>query len=199
MSPETNRDDAERHIRLLTQPWIESGTTDLMEIRCLHESGKTKTFKFAPSEEDFFDDCMTNAITLNEAGWNIYVCVNPIVHSWNGAAADPGITNAYFIFADADDCAAAQRIRASQTRPDFYVVTGTRPTERLHAYWRVLDIPNIDSWTLMQNALITQFGSDPAIKNPSRIMRLAGTVAYPTKTKIARGYVPELTYLQEVQ
>ena len=39
-------------------------------------------------------------------------------------------------------------------------------------------------------ALKTLFGSD-AVQNPDRLMRLAGTVNYPTKDKLERGYVAE--------
>ena len=49
----------------------------------------------------------------------------------------------------------------------------------------------------MQKHLIAKFDSDEAICNPSRIMRLAGTVAYPSVDKKQRGYVPEITLLKE--
>jgi len=39
MSLEPNRRDIERHIGLLTAPWIKAGLNALMEIRCLNENG----------------------------------------------------------------------------------------------------------------------------------------------------------------
>ena len=43
-------------------------------------------------------------------------------------------------------------------------------------------------------ALKTLLGSDD-VQNPDRVMRLAGTVNYPTPDKVARGYVAELVTL----
>jgi hypothetical protein len=35
--------------------------------------------------------------------------------------------------------------------------------------------------------------------NPSRIMRIAGTVSYPSQSKVTKGYIPELvTFISEV-
>ena len=67
----------------------------------------------------------------------------------------------------------------------------------MHAYWSISDVPSLKLWTELQSRLIEYFGSDPASKNPSRIMRLAGTISYPTERKILRGYSPEITYLLE--
>ena len=49
---------------------------------------------------------------------------------------------------------------------------------------------------LMQN-IAKRHGCDPQICNPSRIMRLGGTVSYPSKAKRARGYQIELTAFYE--
>ncbi len=42
-------------------------------------------------------------------------------------------------------------------------------------------------------AAIRHFKSDPAAKDPSRAMRLPGTINWPTEKKKERGYIPELT------
>ncbi|MDA9291667.1 hypothetical protein N9P99_00265 [Planktomarina temperata] len=42
-------------------------------------------------------------------------------------------------------------------------------------------------------------GTDPSVINPSRIMRIAGTVSYPSQSKVTKGYIPELvTFISEV-
>ena len=51
-----------------------------------------------------------------------------------------------FQFADADTEDAAKSIRSFSTQPDFYVITGKTPFERLHAYWQVAGISDIDEW-----------------------------------------------------
>ena len=194
---EYNRSAVERHIDLLTQPWIEDGLSALLEIRCLKVGGGSKSIYVDPTDDDLLDDAITKVCDLNQAGWNGYVCVNPMDNTNVGPANDEAIVGAYFVFADADDGEASKRLLASSLQPDFYVQTGSTPTQRLHAYWRVDYILDLDNWKVMQEHLVANFGSDPAICNPSRIMRLAGTVAYPSETKRTRGYIPELTLLKE--
>ena len=194
---EYNRSAIERHIDLLTKPWIEDGLSALLEIRCLKVGGGSKSIYVDPTDDDLLDDAITKVCDLNQAGWNGYVCVNPMDNTNVGPANDEAIVGAYFVFADADDGEASKRLLASSLQPDFYVQTGSTPTQRLHAYWRVDYILDLDNWKVMQEHLVANFGSDPAICNPSRIMRLAGTVAYPSETKRTRGYIPELTLLKE--
>ena len=194
---EYNRSAVERHIDLLTQPWIEDGLSALLELRCLKVGGGSKSIYVDPTDDDLLDDAITKVCDLNQAGWNGYVCVNPMDNTNVGPANDEAIVGAYFVFADADDGEASKRLLASSLQPDFYVQTGSTPTQRLHAYWRVDYILDLDNWKVMQEHLVANFGSDPAICNPSRIMRLAGTVAYPSETKRTRGYIPELTLLKE--
>ena len=197
MTLEHNRSAIERHIELLTQPWIEDGLSALLELRCLKVGGGSKSIYVDPTDDDLLDDAITKVCDLNQAGWNEYVCVNPMDNTNVGPANDEAIVGAYFVFADADDGEASKRLLASSLQPDFYVQTGSTPTQRLHAYWRVDYILDLDNWKVMQEHLVANFGSDPAICNPSRIMRLAGTVAYPSETKRTRGYIPELTLLKE--
>ena len=197
MTLEHNRSAIERHIELLTQPWIEDGLSALLELRCLKVGGGSKSIYVDPTDDDLLDDAITKVCDLNQAGWNGYVCVNPMDNTNVGPANDEAIVGAYFAFADADDAEASEQLLASQVRPDFFVQTGAVPTLRLHAYWSIEGIPDLDNWQVMQKRLITKFGSDKAICNPSRVMRLAGTVAYPSETKRTRGYIPELTLLKE--
>ena len=199
MSIECNRDHIERHIELLTQPWKDANLSANTEIRCLNGNGKSKSYLFNPSDDDETDDAVSNLLRLNEVNWNCYICVNPINPTHVGCAADDNIVDAYYQFADADTEASAKSIRAFTTQPNFYVITGKTPFERLHAYWMVDGIKDVDAWKLAQKLLIQRFDSDKNIKNPSRIMRLAGTVSWPNAQKLKRGYIPELTALQEIE
>jgi hypothetical protein len=192
-----NRRDMERHIELLTEPWADHGIEAAMEIRCLKENRSPVSLRLKPLDAAFRQETLSQAMQLNEGGWNIYVCVNPIRNNWTGAAKDEAIVAAYFAFADADDSGAAERLVRAEPSPDFVVHTGSVPHGRLHAYWRIEGIPDLEAWRDMQSALIARLGSDPAIKNPSRVMRLAGTLSHPDGSKTARGYLTELTRLKE--
>jgi len=75
--------------------------------------------------------------------------------------------------------------------------TGRQPGERIHTYWE-LDEPcrNLVAWRERQEAIAAHFGSDRVVVNPSRIMRIAGTVTYPDDRKRAKGYVSEIVAMK---
>jgi hypothetical protein len=197
MTLEPNREDIERQIELLTQPWQDTDLAANAEIRCLSEKAGSKSILFNPADGDETDEAVTKMIRLNEFGWNCYICVNPIDPNHHKAARDTDIITAFYAFIDADDENAANNISQSPIPPDFCVQTGTIPEKRMHAYWSISDVPCLEEWSEVQSQMIGYFGSDPAIINPSRIMRLAGTISYPIKRKISRGYSPEVTCLME--
>lgn len=197
MTLEPNRVDIERHIELLTQPWKDTHLAANSEIRCLKDKVGSKSILFNPADGDETDEAVSKMIRLNEVGWNCYICVNPIDPNHHKAACDTDIITAFYAFIDADDENAANNISQSPIPPDFCVQTGTIPEKRMHAYWSVSDVPCLESWSEVQSKMIGYFSSDPAIKNPSRIMRMAGTISYPKEDKISRGYIPEITHLVE--
>ena len=49
---------------------------------------------------------------------------------------------------------------------------------------------------MMQSAIARHFGSDPSVINPSRIMRIGGTISWPSVKKRQKGYVEELTTIR---
>nr|QQZ50288.1 hypothetical protein JKL49_00735 [Phenylobacterium glaciei] len=64
-------------------------------------------------------------------------------------------------------------------RYSMLVMTGAVPESRPHFYWRLEEpCANLPAWTARQRAIAAHLGGD-AVINPSRIMRLAGTVNYP--------------------
>ena len=197
MTLEPNRVDIERHIELLTQPWRDADLVANAEIRCLKENGGSKSYLFNPSDGDETDEAVSKMIRLNEVVWNCYICVNPIDPDHRAPARDKDILTAFYAFIDADNENAANNITQSPILSDFCVQTGTIPEKRMHAYWSVSDVPCLQRWSEVQSQMIGYFGSDPAIKNPSRIMRMAGTISYPKADKISRGYIPEITHLVE--
>lgn len=82
-------------------------------------------------------------------------------------------------------------------KPDMIVTTGTSPHERQHDYWR-LDEPCHDMtlWRSWQSEIAAQYDNDPVVINPSRIMRVAGTVSYPSDKKRKKDYIAELVTLE---
>ena len=144
------------------------------------------------------------AVQMNANKLNVYMTINPIdqnkVTISGKAAKDVDIVRAHYSFADADDELGIKGLNelSNLIKPDFIVITGTIPHERRHAYWRLTEpCLNLQLWKEKQKQIAIQFKTDKAVVNPSRIMRVAGTVSYPKKNKLAKGYVPELVTMHE--
>jgi len=129
---------------------------------------------------------------------NIYVGVNPRSPDIfpGTAATDADILCAYFNFTDHDTQQAIDNLKSSPLPHTFSVTTGKTPNTRAHCYWEREDVAiNLKAWSDVQSGMADFFGSDRVI-DPRRIMRLAGTVSYPSPKKIERGYVPELVTIR---
>jgi len=129
---------------------------------------------------------------------NIYVGVNPRSPDiFPGAAAtDADILCAYVNFTDHDTQQSIDNLKSSPLPHTFSVTTGKTPNTRAHCYWEREDPAiNLKAWSDIQTGMADFFGSDRVI-DPRRIMRLAGTVSYPSPKKIERGYVAELVTIR---
>src|SRR5262249_6938016 len=68
------------------------------------------------------------------------------------------------------------------------------PHLRAHLYFKLADGATPQELKTANTTLKTLLGSDD-VKNPDRLMRLAGTINYPTPKKAERGYIAELVTL----
>ena len=154
---------------------------------------------FIGYEQERIADAVAFAVDRNRSGENVYVGVNPRRPSTRGPAEDRDVQIAFWHFADMDDAEAVDQAgkRLKALPPTFTVNTGTEPHRRPHFYWR-LDEPvgNMDAWRERQRGIAQSLDGDPVVINPSRIMRLAGTVNFPPQRKLAKGYRVELTSLR---
>jgi AAA domain-containing protein len=91
----------------------------------------------------------------------------------------------------------AKLCRENLLWPAIVVTTGTVPDRREQLYFEVDDVPTPADLTAMGAGLKRLFGTD-AVHNADRVLRLAGTVNWPSPDKIGRGYVAELTKLRLV-
>jgi len=135
------------------------------------------------------------AVSMNREGQNVYVGVNPRKKSTSrkGSASDTDVEIAFFQFADLDKKEAVDNARGDlPVKPSLVVITGTVPNNRPHLYWELEEpVLNMAAWTERQRGIAAALKGD-AVINPSRIMRLAGTVNWPTQDKIGRGYKVEV-------
>jgi uncharacterized protein (DUF927 family) len=116
-------------------------------------------FPVIPSELD----------TFNNEGFNIYVVVN------GGGDKDADVVACKTIFYEHDDLAKEDQLFLWQSlglpEPTLQIDTGGKS---IHSYW-VFDKPvAVDLWKILQADLLNFSDADRTIKNPSRVMRLAG-------------------------
>ena len=187
---EPNRRTITRFLGMLTEQF---DTYEQIEIRCLRENYKPHTARYALHS---FEQAVDDIIAMN-ATHNVYVVVNPVPESASLNATDADIARSFFAFVDADDEGAADCASSFDAfEITMEVVTGTTPHLRNHIYYRFDEpVTDMQQWKTLQRALIQNVGTDVNIHNPSRIMRVAGTVSYPSKAKVNRGYETELTRL----
>jgi hypothetical protein len=193
-------DIIKQFISQITKNWNDVGQP-LLEIRAISTSGSTNAARF---RLDQIDDAVQHAEAMNAAKANIYMCINAIDPikaediPAGKAAKDTDIMAAFYCFADADTKGAMENIM-SFAGPKFTmsVKTGTTPFSRGHAYWELEEpCQNMDAWKEVQKSIAASLQTDAAVINPSRIMRVAGTVSWPNKKKQDKGYVPELVTMR---
>lgn len=187
---EPNQKAMARFLELLTQDY---DLGEVIKIRCLKELLAPNTTRFAVHA---IDDAVEHVVQMNKTH-NIYCVVNPVPQGVPKAAKDNYIKRAFFAFVDADEGGAADRARSCDVfSKEFEVVTGLKPHFRNHIYYRFDErMTDLSDWTELQKLLAKELGTDTSIHNPSRIMRVAGTISYPPKRKLERGYQVELTRL----
>lgn len=178
----------------MTARWNELNVPVVFEVRAFKEHCQPQTAKFAA---DWIDEAVDWIVNLNRIGYNIYAVRNPIRHTVTGSASDKDIVAAFFLWADCDDPTAAGNVyRFEGPKWSAAVTTGRTPSIRVHTYW-ALEQPCYDlaEWRESQISIARHFGSDGTVINPSRIMRVGGTVAFPSTQKQGRGYISELTVI----
>lgn len=188
-----NEGDIQKHLKKLTARWSELGEDAYFEVRCIKENAIPTYKKF---KRDQIDDATQYAIRYNSEKYNVYVTVNPISVNSNGRASrDEDVIASFYCFCDCDTEDSVKnynQISSNEFRGNFGVYTGHKP-KRGHIYFE-LDKPikDLETWSIVQRGIAEKLNSDPVVNNPSRIMRLAGSINYPNKKKELDGRVVEL-------
>ena len=191
----------EQFINEITKDWHQfDELCGRFEVRCLgeHRTPITQIFTLEAVAEsvDF-------AMQMNATKLNVYMMINPInpeavIKAGKGARKE-NILRAHYSFADADDVQGLNGLSmlSNLQAPDITVTTGTVPHERQHAYWHFAEpCHHLELWEATQRRIAIEFKTDNAVVDLSRLMRLPGTVSYPSVAKQAKGYVPELVTMK---
>lgn len=192
---EPNVEAVTRHLATLFAPCASDYAEGLVEIA--YGVDKPDSAALFPINKVSMAEAVAFAVEQNRRGQNVYVGVNPRKPGTNDnrRASDRDVEISFWQFADLDD---AQVVALARERmpiqPSMIVLTGRTPSNRPHFYWQLEEpVTNLQAWADRQKGIADTLQGDRVI-NPSRIMRLAGTINYPSLDKAAkRGYAVELT------
>ena len=94
---------------------------------------------------------------------------------------------------DAADSVARLKSHPLHIKPAFLIVTGRDPAIRAQSFWPISEATSSEELIRRFNKnLAHHFGGDPAVVNPTRLMRMPGSIAWPVKEGRTK---PELTEL----
>lgn len=188
------------HLEFLAKPNAGLKSEYKFEVRALREDAPPRSLLINPTNDDGLEMALHFVDQTNRQGFNVYVTVNPAVPS-GPHVKDGDVIQIPFLFADADERGVVGKVKSDFIhRPDAHISTGTVPFERGHFYWQLeepVQPTDFEQWKELMQNIAKRHGCDPQICNPSRIMRLGGTVSYPSRAKRARGYQTELTAFYE--
>ncbi len=122
-----------------------------------------KKFSLKRNFDGALDDVIDAMREHQKQGWGIFTVAN------EGGRDSASITKIRALFIDLDD--AEWRKIAWHVEPDFIVA---RDDTHAHVYWLVGDCP-VDQFTTAQLRLIKFYGSDPAVHDLPRVLRVPGT------------------------
>ncbi len=197
MDIQSNPEAKRQHLDALFSEAANEYPDGLCEIAWTDARGKLSRGQMF-SIDDGLGPAVDHAVEINKE-FNVFVGVNPRRPGTpTGRANGEAVEVAFHNFIDLDDgeAVAALSDKSQKLPATFIVITGRQPSLRIHAYWK-LDEPvrNLKAWEDQQAALAAHFSGDPVTDSP-RVMRLAGTVSYPSTKKIEKGYRPELVTFQ---
>ena len=156
-----DQQEARRHLALLGKD------PTAARFRFFPHKGNPQAAAIGPRKLLGFDPAK---ITRHQAaGCGAYVVIG------DGGDTDASIDRIGSVFVEWDDRPIEWQREAWRglglPEPSLQVETGSKS---VHTYWRLAEPLPPDQWRQVQARLIAHCGSDPSIKNPSRIMRLAG-------------------------
>jgi hypothetical protein len=197
-----NITDIKTHLAKLIHPdWAKNFPDGWIEIASAQPNGKLDSAQIfsvfdLESAADF-------AAAKNLAGFNVYVgvAVRTGAQPRSGRASERHFLASQYAWIEYDVAGDHERVvaiaKAKLLEPAMVIITGTIPNLRAHCYFKTSDITNAADQKSANVALKELFSSD-AVQDACRVLRLGGTVNYPSIAKQARGYVVELTTVQAV-
>jgi hypothetical protein len=137
---------------------------------------------------DELEELADRAEALNRVeGCNVYLgaALRKPGSALDRRASDTAFHSAPFAWADIDDdcvSAAVQAAKAAGAPPTMTIVTGRHPHLRAQLWWRLTEAER-DGAAIkaLCSGIGLALGGDSTVSNPSRVLRLGGSIAWPVK------------------
>ena len=183
-----------RHLEWLTAPVAETHRELRIEIAWgAPESGpnRAKTFRL-----DQIGDAVGFAVWINSKGCNVYVGAT-LKHADTAAkgrtrSEHAALATCLPVDMDGSFCDGARKI-AVIAKPQLVVITGRAPETRGQLWIRINPTDDITLWSEVNLRSVHFSGGDRNALGTYRLMRLAGSISFPSPQKRVRGYGVELT------
>lgn len=187
------------HIEWLTAPVREAHPDLRVEIAWgAPDRGPScgKTFRL-----DRIDDAVAFAIWINLKGCNVYVGAT-LKRADTPAKGRTGSEHAALatclpVDMDGSFCDGARKL-AVIAKPQLVVITGRAPETRGQLWIRINPTDDITLWSEVNLRSVHFSGGDRNALGTYRLMRLAGSISFPSPQKLERGYGVELTCTRSV-
>lgn len=180
-----------RHFRLLTRMIASEPTLQLEIAWGRPETGPRRAQLFRVTE---MDRATEFARVKNEAGCNVYVgttAKSPDSPSNRRTSANDAVLATCLAIDIDDNLVAGARQLPQGIRPQLLVLSGRSPALRGHLWIGLQATPDLDLFDAVAWTAIGHCGGDMAARGRAVLMRLAGTVSFPSEKKRQRGYCVE--------
>ena len=194
-----NKNDMRKHIE-----FIMSGMGDYKDGKIEiaygdHNNIPSQAEKFFVDQDGCVDNIVEFAAEQNARGRNVYVVGSYLLPDApvSGRGNDGLFYACNSIWCDIDTPVKPEELKLKYAAmpPSVVVITGKVPHLRVHLWWKLKDpITNADELRNTLDGIIAHLGGDTAARNPSRLMRLGGSIAWPKKN----GRVVEATEVKDV-
>jgi hypothetical protein len=195
---------SDRHAMLSHLEWLVAPIRDThprmrLEIAWAdpeHGPNRAKTYRL-----DAIDEAVGFAAWINGKGCNVYLGATlkradtPAKGRTDGQHA--AIATCLPVDIDGEFETGARKL-GSVAKPQLLVLTGCTPQLRGQLWIRIAPTEEMDVWSQVNQRSVNFSGGDRNALGTYRLMRLAGSVSFPSVKKQARGYVAEPTTLHSV-
>jgi hypothetical protein len=176
-----------QHVGHLFEGWLDGCHEGRIELAWTDgRDGKLRHAAIFGTDE--LDELVERALAENrKPGQNVYIgqaLRHPDIAPFGRCKDDDFLALTAF-YADIDDdvvLAAAAKYKVLGCLPTAMVITGRHPHPRAQMLWRLAAPVRDADLCRRQNLAIAQaLGGDPSVINPSRVLRLGGSIAWPSK------------------